>query len=72
MSDDLTPQTPPPENPAQLSDDELIERLHDHRQGTGEWAAVLGEIQRRSDRQSSDARFKAALASADDDLEPSA
>jgi hypothetical protein len=72
MSDDLTPQTPRSENPAQLSDDELIERLQDHRRGTGEWAAVLGEIQRRSDRQSSDARFKAALASADDDLEPSA
>ena len=36
----------------------------------GEWAAVLGEIQRRSDRNASDARFKAALASADDDVSP--
>jgi hypothetical protein len=68
MSED-TSQSGPPENPAQLSDDELIERLHDHRRGTGEWAAVLGEMQRRSDRNASDARFKAALAAADDEIE---
>jgi len=73
MSEDTTP-TPggQPETPAHLTDDELIRRLHDHRRGTGEWAAVLGEIQRRSDRQASDARFKAALASADDGIEPQA
>jgi hypothetical protein len=70
MSDELPLQSvPPPDNPAHLSDDELIERLRDHRRGTGEWAAVLGEIQRRSDRQAGDARFKAALASADDGVE---
>ena len=58
-----------PENPAHLTDDELIGRLHDHRRGSGEWASVLGEIQRRSDRNASDARFKAALAAADDGIE---
>jgi hypothetical protein len=60
-----------PENPAQLTDEELVQRLNDHRRGSGEWAAVLGEIQRRADRQASDARFKAALDSADDGIEPS-
>jgi hypothetical protein len=70
MSEDTTPiPGGMPENPAQLTDDELVERLHDHRRGTGEWAAVLGEIQRRSDRNASDARFKAALAAADDEIE---
>jgi hypothetical protein len=70
MSEDTTPiPGGTPENPAQLTDDELVERLHDHRRGTGEWAAVLGEIQRRSDRNTSDARFKAALAAADDEIE---
>jgi hypothetical protein len=63
---------PERENPAQLTDEELVQRLHDHRRGSGEWAAVLGEIQRRADRQASDARFKAALASADDGIEPPA
>jgi hypothetical protein len=73
MGDDVTPQPGArPENPAHLNDDELIQRLHDHRRGSGEWAGVLGEIQRRSDRQASDARFKAALASADDELPPTA
>jgi len=67
----IPPPAASPENPTHLSDDELIQRLRDHRRGSGEWAAVLGEIQRRSDRQSGDARFKAALASADDGLEPS-
>jgi hypothetical protein len=71
MSEDASPP-PQRENPAQLTDDELVQRLHDHRRGSGEWAAVLGEIQRRSDREASDARFKAALASADDGLEPPA
>jgi hypothetical protein len=73
MSEETSP--PPgarPENPAQLTDEELVQRLHDHRRGSGEWAAVLGEIQRRADRQASDARFKAALASADDGIEPPA
>ena len=56
----------------QLTDEELVQRLNDHRRGSGEWAAVLGEIQRRSDHQASDARLKAALASADDGLEPPA
>jgi len=73
MSEDVTPSSDgPPENPGHLSDDQLIQRLHDHRRGSGEWAAVLGEIQRRSDRQASDARFKAALESAEDTLEPPA
>ena len=71
MSEDVAPSAEiGSENPSHLSDDELLSRLHDHRRGTGEWAAVLGEIQRRADRQASDARFKAALASADDELEP--
>jgi hypothetical protein len=69
MTEDSTPQ---PENPSKLSDDQLIQRLHDHRRGSGEWAAVLGEIQRRSDRHASDARFKAALESADDGVGPAA
>jgi hypothetical protein len=60
------------ENPAHLTDDELIKRLQDHRRGSGEWAAVLGEIQRRSDREASNARFRDALASADDGIEPPA
>jgi hypothetical protein len=48
MGDDVTPQPGArPENPAHLNDDELIQRLHDHRRGSGEWAGVLGEIQRR-------------------------
>ena len=64
------PPGPQSEHPSRLSDDELIQRLNDHRRGSGEWAAVLGEIQRRSDRHASDARFKAALASADDDVSP--
>jgi hypothetical protein len=73
MSEDVTAQAGArPENPTHLNDDELIQRLHDHRRGSGEWATVLGEIQRRSDRQASDARFKAALASADDELPPTA
>lgn len=70
MGEDVTTGTGGrPEHPVHLTDDELIQRLHDHRRGSGEWAAVLGEIQRRSDRQASDARFKAALESADDGLE---
>ena len=72
MSENTTPGAAPEENPKQLSDDQLVQRLHDHRRGSGEWAAVLGEIQRRSDRNASDARFKAALASADDPVEPPA
>jgi hypothetical protein len=73
MSEDTTPQTPgQSENPADLTDEQLVDRLQDHRRGTGEWAAVLGEIQRRSDRQARDARFKAALESADDGLDPNA
>ena len=73
MSENAVPRPrPPAENPAGLTDDELLERLRDHRRGSGEWAAVLGEIQRRSDRQASDARFKAALASADDAVGPPA
>jgi len=72
MSEDGATSSLQPENPTHLSDDELIRRLHDHRRGSGEWAAVLGEIQRRSDHQAGDARFKAALASADDSVEPSA
>ena len=71
MSDDsIPPPGPQSEHPSRLSDDELIQRLNDHRRGSGEWAAVLGEIQRRSDHNASDARFKAALASADDDVSP--
>ena len=71
MSDSPTPDADKgPENPTRLTDDDLIQRLRDHRRGSGEWAAVLGEIQRRSDRNASDARFKAALASADDPVEP--
>ena len=72
MSENESQAPTPPESPAHLSDDELLQRLHDHRRGSGEWAAVFGEIQRRSDRQASDARFKAALASADDDVPPPA
>ena len=73
MSDDVTPQPGgKPENPAHLNDDELIQRLREHHRGSGEWAAVLGENQRRSDRNASDARFRAALASADDELPPPA
>jgi hypothetical protein len=73
MSNDTTlPSGGEPENPAQLTDDELVQRLKDHRRGSGEWAAVLGEIQRRSDRHASDERFKAALASADADVDPAA
>ena len=68
----MSESTPQPENPQALSDDELVQRLNDHRRGSGEWAAVLGEIQRRSDRQVDDARFKAALAAADDPVEPPA
>ena len=68
MSEDVNPPADAgPDNPAHLTDDELFVRLHDHRRGSGEWAAVLGEIQRRSDRHASDVRFKAALASADDE-----
>ncbi len=69
MADDPAPV---PEHPATLTDDELIERLHDHRRGSGEWAAVLGEMQKRNDRQHSDDRFRDALASAGDGIEPPA
>ena len=69
MADDPLPV---PEHPANLTDDELIERLHDHRRGSGEWAAVLGEMQKRNDRQRSDDRFRDALASAGDGIEPPA
>jgi hypothetical protein len=60
-----------PEHPSTLTDDELVDRLNDHRRGSGEWAAVLGELQRRADRQHVDARFREALASANDGVEPS-
>ena len=73
MSDDNAPETPPaPEHLSHLTDDELVDRLHDHRRGSGEWAAVLGEMQKRKDRQHSGARFRDALASADDGVEPPA
>ncbi len=70
MTDDTTSVSEEPDHPANLTDDELVERLHDHRRGSGEWAAVLGELQRRADRQHVDARFRAALAEAEDGLEP--
>src|SRR4029079_14962454 len=68
MDDDAVPAAP--EHPAHLSDEQLVQRLNDHRRGSGEWAAVLGELQRRADRQQMDARFRAALESATDDLDP--
>jgi hypothetical protein len=68
MTDETTPQ--PRDDHAKLSDDQLIDRLRDHRKGTNEWAAALGELQRRGDRLHSNERFKAALASADDGLAP--
>jgi hypothetical protein len=52
---------------ADLTDEELVARLRDHRKGTNEWAAALGELQRRGDRLHSEAQFRAALARADDD-----
>ena len=55
-----------------MSDEELVERLNDHRRGSGEWAAVLGELQRRADRQHMESRFRDALASAEDGLPPPA
>jgi hypothetical protein len=72
VADDPTPVSEQPEHPASLSDDELVERLNDHRRGSGEWAAVLGELQRRADRQHVDDRFRALLAEAEDRLEPPA
>jgi len=69
MDDDAVPAEP--EHPASLTDEQLVERLNDHRRGSGEWAAVLGELQRRADRQQMDARFRAALDSATDDVTPS-
>ena len=73
VSEESTPaESAAPENPAQLTDDELLDRLQDHRRGSGEWAAVLGEIQRRADREASNVRFRDALDSADDGIEPPA
>lgn len=71
---DDTPAGAPavPDHHSRLTDEELVERLNDHRRGSGEWAAVLGELQRRADRQHMDARFRDALASAEDGLEPPA
>lgn len=67
----VTDDTPAvPDHHSRLTDEELVERLNDHRRGSGEWAAVLGELQRRADRQHMDARFRDALASAEDGLEP--
>ena len=70
MPDDITQAAP--EHPATLTDEQLVERLNDHRRGSGEWAAVLGELQRRADRQHMDSRFRDALASAEDALAPPA
>ena len=73
MTDDTTPAAPEgPSHPSSLTDEELVERLNDHRRGSGEWAAVLGELQRRADRQHMDARFRDALAFAEDGVEPPA
>jgi hypothetical protein len=72
MSDDPVPVPARPEHPSSLSDEELVQRLHDHRRGSGEWAAALGELQRRADRQHGNARFREALASAEDGVEPPA
>jgi hypothetical protein len=71
VEDESTSPGSASENTTDLSDDELVRRLNDHRRGSGEWAAILGEIQRRSDRNGSDARLRAALASADDSAEQS-
>jgi hypothetical protein len=68
VDDDAVPATP--EHPARLTDEQLVARLNDHRRGSGEWAAVLGELQRRADRQQIDARFRAALESATDEPAP--
>jgi hypothetical protein len=58
------------EDHASLSDEELLQRLRDHRRGSGEWAAVLIELQRRSDRIHSQESLRAALASAMDEPAP--
>jgi uncharacterized alpha-E superfamily protein len=58
------------EDHSSLSDEELRQRLRDHRRGSGEWAAVLAELQRRSDRIHSHESLRAALASAKDEPVP--
>jgi len=58
------------EDHASLSDEELLQRLRDHRRGSGEWAAVLVELQRRSDRIHSHESLRAALAAATDEPAP--
>jgi len=71
MTDETTPELRrEPEHPSSLSDEQLVQRLNDHRRGSGEWAAVLGEMQRRADRHHSDDLFRDALASAGDGIEP--
>ena len=55
------------EDHTNLSDEELRQRLRDHRRGSGEWAAVLAELERRTDRLHSNESLRAALASARDE-----
>ena len=56
------------EDHSRLSDEELIDRLHDNRKGSAVWAAALTELLNRGDRIHDNARFRAALDSADDDI----
>jgi hypothetical protein len=55
------------EDHSHLSDEELIDRLHDNRKESAVWAAALTELLTRGDRIHENARFRAALESADDD-----
>jgi hypothetical protein len=70
MTEEITPEEREAPDHKKLSDDQLIDRLRDHRKGTNEWAAALGELQRRGDRVHSNERFRALLASAEDNPEP--
>ena len=53
-----------------LSDGDLLARLRDNRRGSADWAAALGELQRRGEHLRQDATFLAALEAADDGVVP--
>jgi hypothetical protein len=67
MPDETSPEAPAALDHARLSDEELIDRLHDNRKGSAVWAAALTELLKRGDQIHDNARFRAALDSADDD-----
>jgi hypothetical protein len=63
MADDTGPV-----DHTRLSKDELLTRLRDNRRGSADWAAALGELQRRGEHLHEDAQFHAALEAADDGI----